>query len=55
MGLGLVISKKLVGLLGPFESIMVDSDEGKGTKFTFNIYICHNQDYVLSCNQISFA
>ena len=37
MGLGLVITKKLVGLLGPSDNIKVESEEGKGTKFQFDI------------------
>lgn len=45
MGLGLVISKKLVGLLGPSETISVESEEGLGTKFQFYINICLNKDF----------
>ncbi len=36
-GLGLVISQKIVGLLGPKEKIYLKSLQGVGTKFTFHI------------------
>lgn len=36
--MGLVISKKLVGLLGPCEYIDLESEENLGSSFTFYIY-----------------
>ena len=33
-----MICKTLVGKLGPFEEIKVDSIEGKGSTFTFILY-----------------
>lgn len=38
VGLGLVISKKMVGLLGPKEYIEMESKEGIGSNFGFQIY-----------------
>lgn len=38
MGLGLAISKHLVGLLGPEEKINIISNEGEGSTFSFLIY-----------------
>lgn len=38
-GLGLVICKKLVGLLGPTDSIQLDSHLGIGSSFTFQLYL----------------
>ncbi|KAM3129549.1 hypothetical protein pb186bvf_018373 [Paramecium bursaria] len=38
-GLGLVICKKLVGLLGPTDSIELDSHLGIGSSFTFQLYL----------------
>lgn len=35
VGLGLVITKKLVGLLGPSENIDLQTDLGVGTTFSF--------------------
>lgn len=46
-GLGLVICKKLVGLLGPTDEIHLESQEGKGSKFSFSIYL--NNDHQ-NCN-----
>ena len=37
-GLGLVICKSLVGILGPAEKIDLISEIGKGSEFTFQIY-----------------
>ena len=37
-GLGLVICKNLVGILGPVEKIDVKSEIGQGSEFTFIIY-----------------
>ena len=39
IGLGLVICKKLVGLLGPTSEIQIESQVGVGTKFTFFLNI----------------
>jgi signal transduction histidine kinase len=39
IGLGLVICKKLVGLLGPTPEIQIESQVGVGTKFTFYLNI----------------
>lgn len=38
VGLGLVICRRLVGLLGPFEKIDVESSEQKGSRFSFLVY-----------------
>lgn len=38
VGLGLVICKNLVSLMGPLKGIKVKSTVGKGSKFTFYIY-----------------
>lgn len=38
-GLGLFISKKLVGLIGPSDIIELDSQEGKGTSMSFLIFV----------------
>lgn len=38
-GLGLVICKQLVGLLGPTDNIELVSKVGVGSKFSFDIYI----------------
>ncbi|CAD8183183.1 unnamed protein product [Paramecium pentaurelia] len=39
VGLGLVISRNLVGLLGPSEYIEMNSIENKGSNFSFSIYL----------------
>ncbi|CAD8167474.1 unnamed protein product [Paramecium pentaurelia] len=39
VGLGLVISRNLVGLLGPNEFIEMNSVENKGSNFSFSIYL----------------
>ncbi|CAD8098531.1 unnamed protein product [Paramecium sonneborni] len=39
VGLGLVISRNLVGLLGPNEFIEMSSIENKGSNFSFSIYL----------------
>ncbi|CAD8181092.1 unnamed protein product [Paramecium octaurelia] len=39
VGLGLVISRNLVGLLGPIEFIEMSSVENKGSNFSFSIYL----------------
>lgn len=39
IGLGLVICKKLVGLLGPTDDINLESQLGIGTKFSFQILL----------------
>lgn len=43
-GLGLVICKKLVGLLGPKAEIEIESEVGMGSKFSFllNVNNDHN-------------
>jgi signal transduction histidine kinase len=38
IGLGLAICKHLVSLVGPRDFLFLESDEGKGAKFTFTIY-----------------
>lgn len=38
VGLGLFICRRLVGLLGPSETIKVESKIGMGSKFSFMIY-----------------
>lgn len=50
VGLGLVISRKLVGLLGEKENIEVISAEGQGSVFQFEIYANHNFKH-LNCMQ----
>ncbi len=37
-GLGLMICKKLVSMLGPYDEINVESQVGKGSNFDFCIY-----------------
>lgn len=44
-GLGLVICKKLVGLLGPTDELNMDSQLGKGTSISFLLNI-NNSSYV---------
>ena len=39
IGLGLSISQKIIGLLGPIEKFFISSDFGIGTKFTFLINV----------------
>ncbi|CAK73051.1 unnamed protein product (macronuclear) [Paramecium tetraurelia] len=43
IGLGLVICKKLVGLLGPTDNIDLISQVGIGSKFSFDVYINNDQ------------
>ncbi|CAD8151609.1 unnamed protein product [Paramecium octaurelia] len=43
IGLGLVICKKLVGLLGPTDNIELISQVGIGSKFSFDVYINNDQ------------
>ncbi|CAK86183.1 unnamed protein product (macronuclear) [Paramecium tetraurelia] len=43
IGLGLVICKKLVGLLGPTDNIDLISQVGVGSKFSFDVYINNDQ------------
>ncbi|CAD8099139.1 unnamed protein product [Paramecium sonneborni] len=50
VGLGLVISRNLVGLLGPNEFIEMSSTENKGSNFSFSIY--QNAQHK-ECNQIN--
>lgn len=38
-----MICKKLVGLLGPYEMIRVESAVDCGSKFTFVMYSCMNE------------
>lgn len=37
-GLGLMVCKKLVKLLGPSEKVEMESIEGKGTTMSFKLY-----------------
>lgn len=39
IGLGLVICKKLVGLLGPSDKIELKSQVGIGSTFSFDIFV----------------
>lgn len=50
VGLGLTITKKLVGILGPQENIKLDSDIGVGSTFTFYIYTQCEASINLSSN-----
>lgn len=37
-GIGLMVCKKLVALLGPNDKIFIESEEGVGTTMSFQIY-----------------
>jgi signal transduction histidine kinase len=50
VGLGLVICKRLVGMLGPYEKINVESTESIGSSFTFLIYQYMNDDAEANSN-----
>lgn len=52
-GIGLMVCKKLVKLLGPSADIEIFSEENKGTKMTFKIYNRLIDDKKASPNYIS--
>lgn len=52
-GIGLMVCKKLVKLLGPSSDIEIFSEENKGTKMTFKIYNRLFDDKKASPNYIS--
>ena len=46
LGIGLTVSRLLVGLLGPDEKIEYKSEVGKGSVFSFRIY----QNMTMNCS-----
>ncbi|CAD8081014.1 unnamed protein product [Paramecium sonneborni] len=50
IGLGLVICKKLVGLLGPTDNIELISQVGIGSKFSFDVFINNDQRNLTTIN-----
>ena len=52
-GIGLMVCKKLIKLLGPSEKIDLWSEENKGTRMTFQIYSRLPDDPKRSPNYIS--
>ncbi|CAD8097008.1 unnamed protein product [Paramecium sonneborni] len=52
-GIGLMVCKNLVGLLGPSESVDLWSEQNIGTKMTFQIYAKLQDNSITSANYIS--
>ncbi|CAD8192045.1 unnamed protein product [Paramecium pentaurelia] len=52
-GIGLMVCKKLVGLLGPSETIDLWSEQNVGTKMSFQIYAKLQDNSIRSANYIS--